>query len=203
MVEFTLVTAAKKECVLYDEKRLIDLVHRLSLKTGNFTLASGRQASYYLDCRKLTLNGEGANLVATGMLDRMAGDLPDAVGGMAIGADPITASIITVGFQQGFDIAGFIVRRQAKSHGTGQQIEGPIRAGQSAVIVEDVVTTGGSCLDAIKIAREFGLDVDRAIAIIDRNEGAAPRFADIGVQFQSLLNIEMLGISTSGVESGA
>ncbi len=188
---------------MYDQQRLIELVQKHALQTGSFTLASGKQASYYLDCRKLTLNGEGANLVARGMLDRMVDNLPDAVGGMAIGADPITAAIITVGFQEGHNIAGFIVRKQSKSHGTGRQIEGPVQPGQSAVIVEDVVTTGGSCLDAIQRAREFGLNVNQAIAIIDRNEGAAQRFADINVEFQSLLNIEMLGISTSGVESGA
>ena len=182
---------------MYNEQKLIELVRTLALQTGQFTLASGKTANFYLDCRKLTLDSEGANVVAEGILEQLAGDMPDAVGGMAIGADPITASVITVAHQRGMPLKGFIVRKEAKQHGTGRQVEGPVSEGQRAVILEDVVTTGGSCLAAIERAREFGLVVDRAIAIVDRQEGAAERFAGMGVRFQSLLNIRQLGIDPS------
>ena len=181
---------------MYQEKRLIELVHEKALKFGDFTLASGKKASYYLDCRKLTLDGEGANIIAEGILDRIGDDLPDAIGGMAIGADPITAAVITVAHQQGKSIRGFIVRKKAKEHGTGQLVEGPVESGQKVVIVEDVTTTGGSSVDAVGHCRDFGLQVERVISIVDRKQGADKAFADIGVRFESLLNINDLGIDT-------
>ena len=199
MVTTTLLTFSEpnfrnSEPTLYDQNHLIELVKRLALKTGEFTLASGKKANFYLDCRKLTLDSEGANVVGAGMLDLLESDLPDSVGGMAIGADPITASVITLAHQRGHHLNGFIVRKQAKDHGTGQQVEGPIQPGQRAVMLEDVVTTGGSCLKAIGFARESGLVVDRAIAIVDRQAGGAERFAEVGVTLQSLLTLEQLGI---------
>jgi len=179
---------------LYDEQHLVELVKKLALRTGQFTLASGKLANFYLDCRKLTLDGEGANIVAEGMLELLQADMPDVVGGMAIGADPITASVITLAHQKGHSLRGFIVRKHAKEHGTGQQVEGPIHSGERAVILEDVVTTGGSSLAAIQHARDFGLKVDRVFAIVDRLEGASDRFAEVGVTLQSLLTIRQLGV---------
>ena len=179
---------------MYDENRLIELVKRLALKTGEFKLASGKMANFYLDCRKLTLDGEGANVIAEGILNLLESDMPDVVGGMAIGADPITAAVITLAHQRGHKLKGFIVRKEAKQHGTGQQVEGPVEAGQRAVILEDVVTTGGSCIAAIQHARDYGLIVDRAITIVDRQEGGAQRFTDNDVKLQSLVTIQQLGI---------
>lgn len=181
----------------YNPARLLELVREHALTFGDFTLASGAKASFYLDCRKLTLTGEGANQVAAGMLHLMAEGMPQAVGGMAIGADPITAAIITRAWQEGHDLKGFIVRKESKEHGTGRQVEGPVIAGESAIIVEDVVTSGGSSLRAVEHARAFGLDVQRIIAIIDRQSGAAERFAEAGIAFQSLLTLEDLGIDPS------
>ncbi len=179
---------------MYRETELIELVKRLALKTGTFTLASGKTASFYLDCRRVTLDGQGASLVAEGILRLLADEMPDCVGGMAIGADPITAAVITLAHQRGQRLRGFIVRKEAKSHGTGRQVEGPVEPGDRAVVVEDVVTSGGSLITAVERAREYGLVVDRAVAIVDRMEGATTRFAEMGVAFRSLLTIEQLGI---------
>lgn len=179
---------------MYDQQRLIELVKQHALRFGDFTLASGKKASYYLDCRKLTLDSEGANVIAQGILETMGDNLPDAVGGMAIGADPITAAVITCGWQSGKPLKGFIVRKEAKTHGTGQQVEGPIESGQTAAMMEDVVTTGGSSLKAIEYARAFGLKVDRIIAIVDRGENSAEIFDDVGVKFTSLLHVNDLGV---------
>ncbi len=179
---------------LYDREHLVELVRKHALKFGDFTLASGKKASFYLDCRKLTLDGESANVIAGGMLQCIGDDLPDAVGGMAIGADPITAAVITVAWQQQKTIKGFIVRKQAKEHGTQQMVEGPVEAGQRVVMLEDVVTTGGSSLRAIEHARNHGLKVDRLISIVNRGSETEKIFADVGVKYQTLLSLADLGI---------
>lgn len=178
----------------YNQDRLIELVREHALKFGDFTLASGKKADYYLDCRKLTLYSEGALQVAAGMLDRLGSDLPNAVGGMAIGADPITGAIITLAATEGQTLKGFIVRKEAKEHGTQQMVEGPVVPGDQVVIVEDVVTTGGSSILAIERARDFGLEVTRAIAIVDRLQGGEEKFRDAGVAFESLLTIKDFGL---------
>lgn len=181
---------------LYDQQKLIKLVHEKALEFGEFTLASGKKASFYLDCRRLTLDGEGANLIVAGILERLGSDWPDAVGGMAIGADPITAAVITVAWQSSKDLRGFIVRKEPKGHGKGQQVEGPVKPGDRVVILEDVITTGGSSLRAIAAAREFGLKVDRLITIVDRGENSKAVFADVDVEFQSLVHVNDLKIAS-------
>lgn len=180
----------------YDRNALLDLIRTEALRRGEFTLASGKKASYYLDCRNVTLHPQGANLVAAGMLDVMQsiGALPDAVGGMAIGADPITASIITLAGQQNLPLKGFMVRKEAKGHGTGKQVEGPVTPGQSVVIVEDVITSGGSALKAVDAAIEFGLKVERVVAIIDRLAGGEEAFKAKGLELVTLTTIRDFGI---------
>ncbi len=178
----------------YDRNVLIDLIKQHALQFGNFTLASGKQASFYLDCRKLTLHPLGANQVAAGMLTLLGNSMPSAIGGMAIGADPITASTITLAGQQGIDLLGFIVRKEAKQHGTGRQVEGPVLSGMSAVIVEDVVTSGGSALKAVDAAREFGLQVDRILAVVDRLEGGREAIEAVGLSLDTLVTVRDLGI---------
>lgn len=179
---------------MYDRDQLIELVQQFALRFGTFTLASGKTASYYLDCRKLTLSSQGALQVAAGMLDHIGDELPDAVGGMAIGADPITGAIITLAATQNRELKGFIVRKEAKAHGTGQMVEGPVESGDRVIIVEDVVTTGGSSVKAIERAREFGLEVSKVIAIVDRLQGGGENFAKIGVDYHPLMTIRDLGI---------
>src|SRR3954465_12693281 len=179
---------------MYNKAALTELVHKLALQIGQFKLASGKMSSYYLDCRKVTLDSAGANLIADGMLELMGGSLPDAGGGMAIGADPITAAIITVAGRSGKKLRGFIVRKEAKQHGTGRDVEGPVNPGERCVIVEDVVTTGGSSLAAIEKAETFGLKVLGVLAIIDRLEGGADALAAKGYKLQTLLTIRDFGI---------
>lgn len=179
---------------MYNKQALIALIREKALKFGDFTLASGKKASYYLDCRKVTLDSAGANQIAEGILELLGESLPDAVGGMAIGADPITAAVITVAGQQGKSLKGFIVRKEAKTHGTGRDVEGPVESGDRVVIVEDVVTTGGSSLRAIEKVRAAGLQVEGVVAIIDRLEGGAEAFAQHGYQLRTLLTIRDFGI---------
>lgn len=179
---------------MYDREALKKLIREKALEFGDFTLASGKKGSYYLDCRKVTLDGQGARLIGAGMLEMLGDELPDAVGGMAIGADPITASIITLAAIDGRELRGFIVRKEAKEHGKGRAVEGPVTPGEKVVIVEDVVTTGGSSLRAIERVEQFGLSVVGVLAIIDRLEGGAEAFAEKGHQLRTLFSVRDFGI---------
>ena len=179
---------------MYDKAALMDLVRTLALELGDFTLASGKKSKFYLDCRKVTLDSAGANLIADGMLELMGAELPDAVGGMAIGADPITAAILTVAGRSGKSLRGFIVRKEAKQHGTGRDVEGPVQPGDRVIVVEDVVTTGGSSLAAIEKAEAFGLKVRGVMAIIDRLEGGREALAARGYSLETLLTIRDFGL---------
>lgn len=181
----------------YDRQCLIDLLKKHALQFGTFTLASGKQASFYLDCRKVTLHPQGAKQIGAGMLQLLGSDIPQAIGGMAIGADPISAATITLAGQQGLDLRGFIVRKEAKGHGTGRQVEGPVEPGMSAVIVEDVVTSGGSALKAVDAVREFGLEVHRILAVVDRLEGGREAIEAAGLQLDTLVTVQDLGVSTN------
>jgi orotate phosphoribosyltransferase len=179
---------------MYDREVLKQLVREKALKFGDFTLASGKKAKFYLDCRQITLDSQGARLIGEGMLDLLGDDMPDLVGGMAIGADPITAAILTLAGVRGLPLRGVMVRKEPKQHGTGKLVEGPFAAGESIAIVEDVVTTGGSSLLAIERCEAVGLKVTRVLAIIDRLEGGREAFAARGYELTTLFTIQDFGI---------
>ncbi len=181
---------------MYDRQALVELVRSRALRFGDFTLASGKKAKYYLDGKQVTLDSRGAVLIGEGLLDLLSqqGPLPTAVGGMSIGADPLTAAIITVAGLRKLSLAGILVRKESKGHGTNRFVEGPVQPGDTVAIVEDVVTTGGSSLQAIDRVQEFGLRVTCVAAIIDRMEGGGKAFADRGIPFFSLLSIRDFGI---------
>ena len=180
---------------MYDRQQLIDLFRKRALKFGAFTLASGKKSSYFLDGKQVTLDATGLRLVSEGMLELLADVRYDAVGGVPIGADPIVGGMLTVAATQGRSLHGFLVRKEAKGHGTDRYIEGPVKPGMDVVIVEDVVTTGGSSFQAVDRVQEFGCNVVHVAAIVDRMEGGAANFADRGMPFSALLTIEDFGIS--------
>ena len=181
---------------MYDKQLLMKAVREKSLRFGDFVLASGRKAKYYLDGKQVTLDSQSVIQIGEGILDLICTykTFPKAVGGMSIGADPITAAVITIAGVRGLDLKGFMVRKESKGHGTNQFIEGPIHAGDHLIVVEDVVTTGGSSLKAIERLEAAGMIVDGVIAIIDRMEGGADAFAQKNIPFQSLLKITDFGI---------
>lgn len=180
---------------MYDREKLKDLIRQHALKFGEFTLASGKKATYYLDCRQVTLQAEALPLIGAGMLDLIGEDLPDLVGGMVIGADPITAAILTVAGSRGLPLRGIMVRKEAKGHGTKKFVEGPYNAGERVVIVEDVVTTGGSSLQAIEHCESVGLKLERVLAIVDRLEGGREAFAERGYELTTLFTVKDFGIA--------
>jgi orotate phosphoribosyltransferase len=177
-------------------RELIGLVEAKALKRGTFRLASGREASFYLDAKQVVLDAHGAMLVGRAILQRLRslGPLPAAVGGMSIGADPITSAVITMAGVEGLPLKGFMVRKEPKDHGTKKYVEGPVEPGQRVVIVEDVTTTGGSSLLAIDRVHEFGLVVERVVTVIDRLAGAKDAFAARGIPLESLVTIRDLGL---------
>ena len=177
-------------------RELIGLIEAKALKRGTFRLASGREASFYLDAKQVVLDAHGAMLVGRAILERLRslGPLPAAVGGMSIGADPITSAVITMAGVEGLPLKGFMVRKEPKDHGTTKYVEGPVEPGQRVVIVEDVTTTGGSSLLAIDRVHEFGLVVERVVTVIDRLAGAKDAFAARGIPLESLVTIRDLGL---------
>ncbi len=148
------------------------LISTGAVKTGEFTLSSGKKSNFYIDCRKVTLHPAGAKLIAKIILDKIKGLKVDAIGGMTLGADPITSSVVAFS-----EIPGFIVRKQEKAHGTKQRIEGIIEPGFKVVIVEDVATTGSSALQAIQAVEELGCKVIKVISVVDREEGSTAALA--------------------------
>jgi len=186
---------------MYDKPKLIALVREKALRFGQFTLASGKQASFYLDGRQVTLDSVGAPLIAEGILDLLGQPLPQAVGGLAIGADPITAAVVTMAGMRGWSLKGFMVRKEAKTHGTGRYVEGPVSPGDKVVIVEDTMTTGGSALLAIERAEAFGLVVQHVVTVIDRLEGGAQQLAARGYKLSSLLTVRDFGIDPAPLDA--
>jgi len=177
-------------------RELVDLIATRALRRGTFRLASGREASFYLDVKQVVLEAHGSMLVGRAILERLAslGPLPDAVGGMSIGADPITSAVVTMAGVEGRPLKGFLVRKEPKDHGTKRYVEGPVEPGQRVVIVEDVVTTAGSSLVAIDRAIDFGLVVERVVVVIDRLAGGREALAARGIPLESLVTIRDLGI---------
>lgn len=177
-------------------QQLIQAFETRALQRGSFVLASGKTASFYLDAKQVVLDAAGAMLVGQAVLARLQelGPLPDAVGGMSIGADPITAAVVTMAGVAGLPLKGFMIRKEPKGHGLGRYVEGPVAAGNRVVILEDVVTTGGSSLLAIDRAEEFGLKVERVVTLVDRLAGGGDAFAARGVAMEAMLTIRDLGI---------
>jgi orotate phosphoribosyltransferase len=172
-----------------DVGRLVAILRERSVKTGTFTLASGAVSDLYVDARQTTLHAEGAALVARLVLARLRPDVV-GVGGMTLGADPIACAAAAWSTAVlGRPIHAFLVRKEAKGHGTGNAVEGVANLGPGArvCVVEDTTTTGGSLLKAVDAARAAGLDVVQCITVVDRREGAAEALAARGLTLDALV----------------
>ena len=176
-------------------RRLIDHLRGRALRTdGPFTLRSGEVSDWYLDARQTTFDGEGAALVGAVMAAEI-GPGVDAVGGMTMGADPISLATALIAAQSGRSLRAFSIRKQAKDHGTGGRLVGPVGSGDRVVILEDTTTTGGALVEALEVVMGEGLVVLEAIALIDRSGGrAAERVEALGVPYRSILKPSDLGV---------
>jgi orotate phosphoribosyltransferase len=173
---------------------LLKILLERSFKRGDFTLASGQKSSYYIDGKQTTLDSRGAYLVARIFLAMMADDVPDAIGGLTLGADPIIGAMLSLAGMEDLELKGIIVRKEAKGHGTARLTEGPLSKGDRVVIIEDVITTGGSSAKAIEAVRSGGCEVTRVLAVVDREQGGRENLRNIGCRLESIFGIrELLG----------
>ena len=179
---------------MFDREELIGLFKERALKFGDFTLVSGKKSTYYMDGKQITLHAKGLRLVSEGLLDLLTDVESDAIGGMSIGADPIVGGVLTVAAERDQPLVGVMVRKDAKGHGTQKYIEGPLEPGMKVVVIDDVVTTGGSSILACERIQEFGCEVVCVVGIVDRMQGGAANFAERNLPFRSLLSILDFGI---------
>jgi orotate phosphoribosyltransferase len=180
----------------YLKQKLKDLLTKRSLQRGDFVLASGKRSPFYIDARLTTMSGEGLAAIGALGLERLTarGWSPRAVGGLTLGADPVAYAIAAAAQTRGLPIDAFTVRKQAKTHGTGKRIEGCFTAGAPVVVVEDVITTGGSAQEAIVAVESEGGKVLGVLAVVDREEGGRAVLERAGYAVETLLTAsELLG----------
>jgi orotate phosphoribosyltransferase len=173
-----------------DRARLLELLRTLSFERRKVVLASGKESDFYVDCKRTALTAEGHVLVGRCLLREVQAIQPlvRGVGGLTLGADPIASAIALTSFLEGAPVDAFIVRKEPKGHGTGQWIEGrkTIPDGSRVVVLEDVVTTGGSALKAIERCRAEHLEVVACLALVDRLEGGREAIEATGVPLRTL-----------------
>ncbi|MBN2568746.1 MAG: orotate phosphoribosyltransferase [Deltaproteobacteria bacterium] len=154
--------------------RLAEIILEKSFKYSDdppFTLVSGRKSNFYFNCKPTMLDPEGMNLIGNIIFDMIKDSEITAIGGLTLGADPLAYATSLISFQKGRAVKAFIVRKDVKVHGTKSAVEGNVIPGEKVAILDDVITTGGSTITAIERACEIGLDVDRVIVLVDREEG--------------------------------
>jgi orotate phosphoribosyltransferase len=171
-----------------NNQKVIELLARRSARIGVFTLASGRQSNFYIDARLTTMSPEGLLAIGTLGLEVLtaANWNVQAVGGLTLGADPISYAISYTSNGTSNPLRAFTVRKEAKGHGTRKLIEGPMREGDRVAIIEDVITTGGSALQATKAVTEAGASIAGVLALVDREEGGRGAIEDAGYSVLSL-----------------
>jgi orotate phosphoribosyltransferase len=172
-------------------ERLLELLRERSVKRGEFVLASGAKSSFYVDCRTTTTRAEGQFLIGQlgWELLKSSGLHPEAVGGLTMGADPFAYAIAYTSWLAGEPIDAFSVRKQAKEHGTGKRIEGSFREGSRVVVIEDVITSGKSALEACAAVRAEGGEVLGVMALLDREAGGREKIEEAGYRVFSLFRI--------------
>ncbi len=175
--------------------RLLTLLKQKALKKGEFVLSSGKKSNYYLDGRIITLTPEGAFLIASIILDWLKGKDIQAVGGPTLGADPIIGAVAALSHIQKIPVKTFIVRKEAKQHGTQRQIEGPpLKKNDRVLLVDDVATTGKSLIETKRALDKIGVIVVKSMVIVDRNEGAKENLAKEGVELESIFSLTDIGV---------
>lgn len=181
-------TEERRNDRLNERKRaLFELIKARAYEKREVVLSSGRASNYYIDGKQITLSPDGLYLLASVIFEMIRFQKVDAIGGLTIGADPIAGAVALLSQIEGCPISAFIVRKEAKDHGKLTRIEGPpLKPGSRVVIVDDVITTGGSALKAAEAVRELGCEVVTVIALVDREEGGSEAFARQGLKFEPI-----------------
>lgn len=172
---------------------LLQLIKDIAVVHGRVTLSSGREADWYIDLRRITLDGHAAPLVGQVMLEKTAGLDFDCVGGLTLGADPVATAMLHASAARGERLDAFVVRKAQKAHGMQRRIEGTEVKGRRCLVVEDTSTTGGSPLTAVEAVREAGGEVVAVATIVDR--GAASAVADAGLRYLTAYTLDDLDLA--------
>jgi len=173
---------------------LLDQVKSKAIVHGRVTLASGKEADYYVDLRRITLDAEAAPLIGRTLLELTADLEYNAVGGLTLGADPVALSMLHAAAAQGRKLDAFVVRKAEKTHGLQRRIEGPDVKGRRVLAVEDTSTTGGSVLTAVEALREAGAEIVAVVVIVDRATGAKEKVEAEGLEYRFAYGLEDLGL---------
>jgi orotate phosphoribosyltransferase len=184
-------------------RRLLELLAERAYRHGTFTLASGRTSPHYVNCKPVSLSGEGLALLGALLLAEVEADAA-AVAGLTLGADPLVSAVAMRAALDGQPLAALIVRKQAKGHGTGAWLEGPLPPeGSTVTVLEDVVTTGGSSLQAVEQLRRAGYRVSRVVTIVDRQEGGLDAMGAAGLELRSLFQLAEVARCRAALAGGA
>ena len=179
-------------------RQLLDLIDELAVVRGKVTLSSGKEADYYLDLRRVTLDHRSAPLVGDVILDLLEAegllDSIDAVGGLTMGADPVGTAVMHRSVLRDRPLDSFVVRKEAKKHGMSRRVEGPDVSGRRVIAVEDTSTTGGSVLTAVEALKEAGAEVVAVAVVMDRNTGAKEKVEATGIPYLTALTTGDLGL---------
>jgi orotate phosphoribosyltransferase len=178
-----------------DRSALIEQIKNLAVVHGRVTLASGKEADYYIDLRRVTLDGVAAPLVGRVMRDLTADWAFEAAGGLTLGADPVAVAMLHAASAAGERLDTFVVRKAAKGHGMQRQIEGTPVAGRPVLVVEDTSTTGGSVMTAVDAVRAAGGQIVGVAVIVDRNTGAREVIEAEGLAYRAAFSLEDLGLA--------
>jgi orotate phosphoribosyltransferase len=178
--------------LVHQRARLRDLLRELAYAERDVVLSSGKRSSFYIDCKQVSLHAEGSFLIGQLMCSVIGRVAPEAeaVGGLTLGADPLATAVSVAGFLAGHPLHAFVVRKEPKGHGTGQWLEGAgnLRPGMPVVVLEDVITTGGSTLLAIERTRQAGLDVVHVVALVDREEQGGREAVEASVPLTTIFS---------------
>ena len=177
-----------------DRDALLDQITNKAVVHGTVTLSSGKEADYYVDLRRVTLDAKAAPMIGRVMLELTQDWEYDAVGGLTLGADPVALAMLHAAAAQGRELDAFVVRKSEKTHGLQRRIEGPDVRGRRVLAVEDTSTTGGSVLTAVEALREAGAEVIGVAVIVDRGTGAKERVEAEGCGYRSAFDLEDLGL---------
>jgi orotate phosphoribosyltransferase len=175
------------------KKQLIKLILEKAFKYNKepvFKLVSGRMSNYYFNCKAVTLHPEGMYLIGNIIFDMIKESGAKGIGGLTLGADPIAGAVTYTSYLRKNPVEAFVVRKTAKAHGTMQWIEGNIKAGDKVVVVDDVITTGKSTIEALTRAKEGGLEVVKVIALVDRQEGGKENIEALGYKVETVVTRE-------------
>lgn len=177
-----------------DRDELITHIQNLAVVRGRVTLASGKEADYYVDLRRVTLDGRAAPLVGRVMRELVADWDFEAAGGLTLGADPVAVAMLHAAAAEGERLDAFVVRKESKAHGLQRQIEGTEVSGRPVLVVEDTSTTGGSVMQAVDAVRAAGGNVVGVATIVDRNTGVRERIEAAGLPYRFAVGLEDLGL---------